>query len=173
VSKCVDRDAAASVACEPTYTVGCTADNVGVFQPTDKCSDWYYICLSPTGQPQFQQCPTDQYFNPVKKVCESTVGAPACSVPPPTVEPPKVPDYTCSGKETNNEAYATSKCSVSFYTCTSTSLPPTPGSCNAVPGAPAGSVFDYTINPAAPATAASCKPKIDVPDCPKSLIASA
>lgn len=46
-----------------------------------------------------------------------------CIVPPP---PAVVPPYGCADK-TPNYAYATSTCSVSFYTCTSTTSAPTPG----------------------------------------------
>ena len=46
-----------------------------------------------------------------------------CAVPDP---PAVVPPYGCADK-TPLFAYATSTCSVSFYTCASTTSPPTPG----------------------------------------------
>jgi len=32
----------------------CNDDNVGEYQPTESCSDLYYICTSATGVPVFQ-----------------------------------------------------------------------------------------------------------------------
>lgn len=165
IGDCVDRYAAASAACSIYPAPACSAANVGEFQPTEKCSDLYYICLSATGQPNFQVCPVDQYFNPVKKICEPKAGADACIVPPP---PPTVPTYGCSDKATNT-AYAIATCSVSYYTCTSTTAQPTPGSCNAI-GA-AGTVFDYRAAVAAPGPT-SCVSRTNVPECASSLLAS-
>lgn len=166
VGACVDRYAAASKACEAYPAPACTANNIGEFQPTAKCSDLYYICLSAGAEPIFQTCPAGEYLDPVKRVCTAK-NPTACPAP---VVPPKVPEYTCSDKKTTGEAYATSKCSVSFYTCTTTTGQPIPNSCTNV-GA-AGTVFDYTINPAAPATAASCKDRLLVQECTSSLLAS-
>lgn len=38
----------------PYPAPACTAENMGEFQPTDRCSDLFYVCLRNNPTPQFE-----------------------------------------------------------------------------------------------------------------------
>lgn len=168
VSRCADRYDAKSAICEYTVpTPSCTADNIGEYRPTARCSDLYYVCLPPVGSdPQFQFCnpgmPT-YFFDEITGRCQTTAGAKACETTvEPEVPPPTVPEYGCGSDKINGYAYAITECSVSFYTCDRTvSSSPIPQSCNTYG---TGKVFDYKATPSKPSSA-SCVLKSAVTDC--------